>query len=188
MKQIKNILSLVIVSLILSGFYLGNSDVQEQRLERKKVSKEILKDLYKYAPDAKQMVKDSYAYATFSSIGVNLILFSAEGAKGLVYNNKNGKITYMNMASGGVGLGLGLKDFRIVFLFKNKKVYKNFIDNGWEANAQADVAAKMGKAGGAINTAITVAPGIRIYKLTKNGLAIQATIQGSKYWKDNDLN
>lgn len=26
------------------------------------------------------------------------------------------------------------------------------------------------------------------FKLTKNGLALQATIQGTKYWKDGDLN
>ena len=44
------------------------------------------------------------------------------------------------------------------------------------------------KEGGALNAAITVAPGIRLYKLTQNGLAIQATIQGTKYWKDGDLN
>ena len=56
------------------------------------------------------------------------------------------------------------------------------------ANAQADAAAKAGEDGGALNAAITVAPGIRLYKLTQNGLAIQATIQGTKYWKDGDLN
>jgi len=39
-----------------------------------------------------------------------------------------------------------------------------------------------------VNASITVALGIRIYKLTKNGLALQATIQGTKYWKDGDLN
>jgi hypothetical protein len=39
-----------------------------------------------------------------------------------------------------------------------------------------------------VNAAITVAPGIRLYKLTQNGLALQATIQGTKYWKDKELN
>ena len=42
--------------------------------------------------------------------------------------------------------------------------------------------------GGALNAIVTVAPGIRLYKLTQNALAIQATIQGTKYWKDGDLN
>jgi len=134
------------------------------------------------------MIQNSYGYATFANVGVNLILLSAEGGKGLAHNNKTGRNTYMNMASGGIGLGLGAKDFRIVFIFENKKVFDDFVNHGWEANAQADAAAKLGKDGGAVNAAITVEPGVRIYKLTKNGLVLQATIQGTKYWRDQDLN
>lgn len=134
------------------------------------------------------MIKNSYGYAVFSNVGINFVVFSAEGGIGLAHDNKTGKNTYMNMASGGVGFGLGLKDFKAVFLFENKKVFDNFVNYGWEANAQADAAIKYKEEGKALNGAITVAPGIRLYKLTKSGLALQATIQGSKYWKDSDLN
>jgi lipid-binding SYLF domain-containing protein len=144
--------------------------------------------LYKYAPEAKNMILNSYGYATFSNVGVSLVLLSAEGGKGVAHNNKTGINTYMNMASGGVGLGLGVKDFRAVFLFKDKKAYDSFVNDGWEANAQADAAAKYDESGGAVGAAETVAPGIRLYKLTQNGLALQATIQGTKYWKDDELN
>ena len=187
MKKIQLISSLAVFILMFSGFWSGDSNYDKKQ-ERIKSSKETLKLLYKHAPEAKNLIAKSYAYATFSSAGVNLILFSAEGGIGLAHNNKTGKNIYMNMASAGVGLGLGVKDFRIVFLFANKKVFNNFVNEGWEANAQADAAAKAGKNGGALNASVTVAPGIRIYKLTKNGLALQATIQGTKYWKDEDLN
>ncbi|MBP7483460.1 MAG: hypothetical protein KA788_13060 [Lacunisphaera sp.] len=33
-----------------------------------------------------------------------------------------------------------------------------------------------------------VIDGVELYQLTKNGLALQATLQGTKYWKDRDLN
>ena len=154
--------------IMFSGFWSGD-DKNSLRQERIKVS-------------------SSYGYATFSNVGVNLVFFSAEGGSGLAHNNKSGKNIYMNMGSAGVGLGLGVKDFRAIFLFANKKVFDNFVNHGWEANAQADAAAKANEKGGALNAAITVAPGIRLYKLTQNGLAIQATIQGTKYWKDGDLN
>lgn len=186
-KQLKLIIALFGAILLLSGFWSGDSDKQLKK-ERRQVSKETLNYLYKYAPKSKRMIKESYGYATFSNLGVNLILVSAEGGKGLAHNNKTGKNIYMNMASGGVGLGLGVKDFRVVFLFRDKKAFDNFVNSGWEANAQADAAAKASEKGGAINAAITVAPGVRLYKLTKNGLALQATIQGTKYWKDGDLN
>ena len=54
--------------------------------------------------------------------------------------------------------------------------------------AVVDAAAKTGKQGGALAGAIDVAPGIKLYQITENGLALQATIQGTKYWKADDLN
>ena len=35
--------------------------------------------------------------------------------------------------------------------------------------------------------AVDVAPGIKLYQLTETGLALQATIQGTKFWKDDEL-
>ena len=187
MKNLKTAFVLLLLSMSLSGFWSGQSD-NDLRKERQQTSSKTLQLLYKYAPESRKMIKSAYGYATFSNVGVNLILFSAEGGKGMAHNNRTGKNIYMNMASGGVGLGLGIKDFRAIFLFENKKVFDQFVNHGWEANAQADAAAKVQKDGGALNAAITVAPGIRLYKLTQNGLALQATIQGTKYWKDGDLN
>jgi len=36
--------------------------------------------------------------------------------------------------------------------------------------------------------AIDMSPGIKLYQLTENGLAVQATIQETKSWKDDELN
>jgi len=194
MKHLKLIIALLLISLLFSGFWSGKSKREireENRLERVNrivASNQTMQLLYKYAPEARQMVLRSYGYATFSNVGVNLVLFSAEGGKGMAHNNRTGINTYMNMASGGLGLGIGVKDFRAVFLFENKRAYDTFVNSGWEANAQADAAAKYEESGGSINAAITVAPGVRLYKLTQNGLALQATIQGTKYWKDTELN
>ena len=33
-----------------------------------------------------------------------------------------------------------------------------------------------------------VAPGVWVYQITKKGLALQLTLQGTKYSKDKDLN
>jgi lipid-binding SYLF domain-containing protein len=173
--------------VMFSGFWNGKT-LDEKRAERLKISNDTLQLLYKHAPEAKEMIANSYGYAAFSNVGVNIVLLSAEGGTGVAHVNSTGKNTYMNMASGGVGFGLGIKDFRAVFLFENKEVFERFVNEGWEANAQADAAAKLADKGDAYGAAITVAPGIRLYKLTQNGLALQATIQGTKYWKDNDLN
>ena len=94
----------------------------------------------------------------------------------------------MKMFSAGVGVGLGLKDFRGVFIFTTREAFDSFVEHGWQAGAQADAAAKAGEKGGAAAGAFDVAPGVKLYQITESGLALQATIQGTKYWKDDELN
>ena len=36
--------------------------------------------------------------------------------------------------------------------------------------------------------AATVVPGVEIYQVTDKGVALQATLQGTKYWKNDELN
>jgi lipid-binding SYLF domain-containing protein len=190
-ERLKLLAALLAVMMIFSGFFGGDKskeEIQKARQEIKKMSHETLQMLYRYAPAARSQVKNAYGYATFSNVGINIFLVSTENGSGLAHDNKTGKDIYMKMFSGGVGVGLGVKDFRIVFIFDNKRVFDDFVNSGWEANAQADAAAKAEDKGDAASVAITVAPGVHLYKLTKNGLALQATIQGTKYWKDDELN
>ena len=94
----------------------------------------------------------------------------------------------MKMVSAGAGIGAGVKDFRVIFVFETEPALTQFINSGWDGSAQADAAAKAGKDGGAYSGATSVAPGVWVYQITKNGLALQATLQGTKYYKDDDLN
>ena len=160
----------------------------EKRGEVQKMRNETLTELYKLHPPAKARIQKSMGYAVFSNVGVNLILLSAAGGWGVAHDNKSGQDIYMKMASGGIGLGLGVKDFRGVFVFATREAFKDFTESGWEANVQADAAAKSGNKGGAASGAVTVAPGMDLYQITEQGLALQATIQGTKYFRDDDLN
>jgi hypothetical protein len=36
--------------------------------------------------------------------------------------------------------------------------------------------------------AVSVAPGVYIYRLTETGLAAELTVSGTKYFKDSELN
>jgi lipid-binding SYLF domain-containing protein len=162
--------------------------VAEQKAEIQKMRSATLARLYKVHPAAKADVQKAAGYAVFSNVGINLILLSAAGGSGVAHDNGSGQDIYMKMVSGGFGIGLGVKDFRGVFVFSTTEKLKQFTESGWEASAQADAAAKAGDKGGAAAGAITVAPGVKLYQLTENGLALQATIQGTKYFKNDDLN
>jgi len=185
-----HILAAVTVGIFLSGFagLAVAASPEEQRKEIRKMRSETLAKLYKVHPLAKGDIQKAVGYTVFSNIGINLIFLSAAGGSGVAHDNRTGKDTYMKMISGGVGFGLGVKDFRGIFVFSTAKAFKQFVESGWAADAQADAAAKSGEKGGAAAGAITVAPGVDLYQLTETGLALQATIQGTKYYKDDELN
>jgi hypothetical protein len=42
--------------------------------------------------------------------------------------------------------------------------------------------------GDAVSGAADVLPGVRIYQITDTGLMAQAMLQGTKYWRDDELN
>ena len=105
----------------------------------------------------------------------------------MVKNNQSGAITYMKMGELGVGFGLGVKDFRIVMVFDNKKTMDSFVDKGWVFGAQADAAAKASNKGSAVG-AEAVVNGITIYQMTEGGLALQALVKGAKFWRNEALN
>ena len=173
---------------LLTGFFGGDQTPKEERQEILEMRKTTLNDLYKELPSAKEVVEDSIGYAVFNNVGINLLAVSTANGSGVAYNKKTGKNIFMKMFSAGVGIGLGVKDFRGIFVFFTQESLDNFVNMGWQAGAQADVAAKSGEKGEALAAAIDVAPGIILYQLTKTGLALQATIQGTKYWKDEELN
>ena len=93
----------------------------------------------------------------------------------------------MKMGEAGFGVGAGVKDFRALFIFESKSVMNRFIESGWQFGAQADAAAKAGEKGAAV-AAEALVDGIRVYQLTENGLALQATLKGTKFWTDDALN
>jgi len=160
----------------------------QKRAEIRKMRADTLTMLYKRQPKSKARIAKAYGYAVFSNVGVNIILLSVAGGRGVAHDNKSGKDVYMKMLSGGVGPGLGVKDFRGVFVFENPSVFRKFVDMGWEGGAQANAVAKVAGKGGDAEAVITVAPGVKFYQITDTGLALEATLQGTKYLKDDDLN
>lgn len=93
----------------------------------------------------------------------------------------------MKMGEVGIGLGLGVKDFRAVFIFHDRATLTKFVNSGWEFGGHADAAAKAGDKGAAVGGEALI-DGITIYQLTKSERALQATVKGIKYWKDDELN
>ena len=185
-KTIASILvALLSVSMCIAA---ADDDAEKKREKTRKMAAESLQDLYKLEPSSQATIQKAAGYAVFDNMGVNVLLLSTARGSGLAVNNKTKQETFMKMGSVGAGLGMGVKDYVVVFVFANEKALAQFLDSGWSGSGQADAAAKAGEKGGAYSGAVEVAPGLWVYQITKNGLALQLTLQGTKYYKDDDLN
>jgi lipid-binding SYLF domain-containing protein len=182
------------MSLILAVSFLSlavncvAASKEEKQAEIRKAVKQTLQDLYKLQPSAQSAIQKSAGYAVFKNFGTNVLVVSTASGKGIAVNSKTKQETFMKMLSAGAGLGIGVKDFRAIFVFGTEKAFDQFLNSGWSGSGQADAAAKAGKSGGAYSGAAEVSPDVWVYQITKNGLALQLTLQGTKYYKDDDLN
>jgi hypothetical protein len=63
----------------------------------------------------------------------------------------------------------------------------NFVDEGWTFGGNADAAAKAGNKGVSVEGELYYGD-MTVYTFTDSGLALQATVKGTKFWKDKKLN
>ena len=183
--------AILLTSAVTMDIALAAEDakkIAEQRAAIRKEANTTLAKLYQAQPSSKAAIQKAAGYAAFDNFGMNLFVLSTARGKGIAVDRATKKETYMKMLSGGVGVGLGAKDYRVVFVFETSKALQNFINSGWDADAHAEASAKAGKKGGAYEGAFAVAPGVWVYQLTETGLALQATLHGTKYYKNDDLN
>src|SRR5436305_1459144 len=179
--------ALLSLTLLTVGFASAKDSPDQEREKIRKMASATLADLYKLQPSAQPAIQKSAGYAVFNNMGTNLLLLSTARGAGVAINSKTQQDTFMKMISAGAGLGVGVKDYRVIFIFETDAALSKFMNSGWAGETQADAAAKAGKSGGAYSGAVMVAPGVWVYQITKNGLALQLTLQGTKYSKNDAL-
>jgi lipid-binding SYLF domain-containing protein len=186
MKNI-SIIFCMILALSAGGCASTGGSSADKRTSVLKMKDDVLAKLYNEKPSVEAELSNAPGYAVFSNVNINLIFASVGGGCGVVTDNNTAEHTFMKMGEVGVGFGLGAKDFRAVFVFHNVEAMDRFTEHGWAVGAQADAAAKANEKGAAVGGEAII-DNVSIYQLTESGLALQATVKGTKYWKDDALN
>lgn len=173
--------------LALPGVALAASKSEEQA-EVRQAAQSALDALYKIQPSARKAVESAAGYAAFSNFGMKILVAGSGTGKGVAVNNRTKATTYMKMAEVQAGLGFGVKKFKLVWVFENEQALNTFVNSGWELGAQATASAKAGAKGVSYQGAVSVSPGVWLYQMTGDSLALELTAKGTKYYKDKDLN
>ena len=155
----------------------------EERQTINNNAQKALSRLFRESKEAKDLYDKSAGYAVFDSREFAFLIKTGFGS-GVAVNKTNNTRTYMKMASAGANIGGGVKYLQVIFIFPTETILNNFINDGWSADTDAsgvvgDDSSKIG---------ITLADGSKIYELVDTGIMLKASIGGTKYWKDSDLN
>ena len=163
-------------------------EIQQEKADIRNMVKKTLDKLYKLQPAAKKSISQSSGYAVFNNFGMKIFVAGSGSGKGILFDNKNNKQVFMKMIEAQAGLGFGVKKFSVVWVFEKHKDVDAFVNSGWEFGGQTTAAAKMDDQGAAYAGAMSVSPGVWMYQLTGDGIALELTGKGTKYYKDDDLN
>jgi len=189
MRHMSTVFVAVFAAVLLTGCFSPSGDnLAQQKAIAHKMSRKGLTMIYKHNPELRNEIRKAAGYGVYDNLGIHWFVPSTESGWGIVHNNLTGKDTYMKLFSIGLGLGLGIRDFRGILVFENQEDIKSFLHSGWGGNGQANAAFKFGDTGGSAAAAAEVMPGIKLYKVTVKGVVLQATFQGSKTWKNADMN
>ncbi len=185
MKKIFTALTLLLCLFTTTAFA---ASVAEQRAQINELHDKTLARLYEKYPHARRVISQCYAYATLSNSGVKVLFIGSSHGRGLAVNNQTGERVYLRMKELSAGLGLGAKEYNLIFLLNTRDAWENFIIGKTRFGVSAEASADDGISGGTIEGAEYVAPGVWVFQMTTKGLALDATLKGTKIYKDKKLN
>lgn len=160
----------------------------EERRQIDELSQKTLAKLYAKYPHAERVINKCYAWATLSNSGVKVLFVGSSHGRGLAVNNQTGERVYLRMKELSAGLGIGAKEYNLIFLINTRDAWDNFIIGKTRFGASAEASADDGYSGGTIEGADYVAPGVWVFQMTTKGLELDATLNGIKIYKDKELN
>ena len=195
--KVKTVLVVTLTSAIMMGSIFSGASVwaqkkgaskEQKQAEVRKTVKDALNSLQKVQPASKEAIQKAAGYAVFSNFGMKILFAGGGSGKGMAVNNATKKETFMKMVEVQAGLGFGVKKFRLVWVFRTEEALNTFVSSGWELGSQATASAQYDAKGAGLAGAVAIAKDVWLYQLIDDGLALELTAKGTKYYKDDDLN
>ena len=98
----------------------------QARQQVREMTQDALASLYEITPGTRRAIERSAGYAVFSTFGVKLFFAGGTTGKGMVVNLRTSRQTFMKMVQVQGGLGFGVNQNRLIFVFTNEPALKQF--------------------------------------------------------------
>lgn len=187
LKQFWKIMLCTLVLCTLFSSFASAASLESKKEELRNKTERTLIKLYQIKPSAEDIIENAPGYAVFNNTGFKLGILGSSHGRGMAVNNETDEEVYMKMQEFQAGLGLGIKEYAVIFVFGSEKLWRDFTTNGWEFGAQASASIDDGVNGESIDGALNVSPGIWMYQMTTKGLALELAVKGTNYFRDKSF-
>ena len=158
--------------------------LEEKRAELRNKVQSTLALCYEHYPEAKYTVENGVGYAVFANTGSHYGFFGNAHGRGMAINNQTGEEVFMKMSQLQLGVGVGIKEYSIVFVFTKPEAWQKFIESKWSVDKSYSADASDGVSGGSSDGAIHCGKGVLAYQFTTKGVALELSLGGIRYVKD----
>lgn len=172
MKNLKYIISTVLIVLTFSLYSQSLKKIKKLRIDCQTAKTEFLKSDFQM----KQHFASAYAYVIFPNIGKGAIGIGGATGTGIVY--KNGKeIGIANLSQLSIGFQFGGQAYREIIFFEGVRQLNDLKKNKVKFAAQASAVAVT--AGASANAKYD--HGVMVFTMQKGGLMYEASVGGQKF-------
>lgn len=168
---------------------LAADDLDAERQTLRTLAVETLEQLYWLEPGARAILEAAEGYAVFSNFGMKLMFGGGGSGRGIAIERESRRHTFMRMFELQAGLGLNVRKYRQVWVFERTADLATFVTAGWEFSGQSAASAQLAGRGGELHSgAISIRPGVWLYQMNGDGVALDLTLKGARYYPDRKLN
>lgn len=179
-KPARLVLLLSACLLILLGSACTSIPVEERAQKREDINRaaqETIEKLVEREPELQDKIDASMGYFVAEISAATAALVGGGSGIGVLYDKEDSTRTYMNVRRYDLGLGLGVRRFRMLILFNDREGLEDFRRGGWESTVGAETAAGDAGAIGVSDVQRAQRYDFSVHFLTETGMHAAASIR-----------
>lgn len=135
---------LIVGLLFLFATACSSIPVEERAQKREDINRsaeETIDKLVEQEPGLQEKVDASVGHFVAEISAATAAIVGGGSGIGVLYDKEGSTRTYMNVRRYDLGLGLGVRKFRMLILFNDREGLEDFRRGGWESTVRAETAA-----------------------------------------------
>ncbi len=140
MKLIKSSFLLIALLSIVGCASIPVEERAQKRQDLNIMAQDTVTRMIEKEDDLETQLESSVGHFVADISAVSATVIGGGSGLGVLYDKENGTRTYMNVKRFDLGMGLGVRSFRLLIIFQDREGFEDFRKGGWESAIGTEVA------------------------------------------------